>query len=258
MASFSGVGDSSKAEIQFGATVLLFMLCLGGYNFSGGMGSAYEKPYWNWPNVIQHTIVGIRLSTFLGSVECSQISFDRVQTFHSVLSNMFPYATDHDAGTYYPHLKKKRRFEAWVFSAVTFLPKSSKISWFLKASESVVAQGHSNYIDIKNHLDPFLLKKKVPRPKIILLKPCNNSLCQRWVMGSYVWTILGLQRVVLFMPFADLYVNYPIDWLAICRFVWRRAVPLLHLPNFVPRSPTARGKFKKEYGGQSDPHIGQS
>ena len=25
-----------------------------------------------------------------------------------------------------------------------------------------------------------------------------------------------------------------------CRFVWRRAVPLLHLPNFVPRSPTAR------------------
>ena len=37
-----------------------------------------------------------------------------------------------------------------------------------------------------------------------------------------------------------------------------RAVPLLHLPNFVSRSPTARGKFEKEYGGQSDAQIGQS
>ena len=169
------------------------------------------------------------------------------------------------------------------------------------------------------------------RPKIILLKPCNNSLCQeRWVMGSCVWTILGLRRLALFLPFADLHVNCPVDWLPICRFVWPRvdcktvrifaysstreqsnkrcgtrlktesetgeirffslarfarirvlrhalpisllilrkkptvlqsrlrAVPLLHLPNFVSRSPTARGKFEKEYGGQSDAQIGQS
>ena len=35
-----------------------------------------------------------------------QIRVDRVQTFYSVLSNMSPCATDHDVGTYYPHLKK--------------------------------------------------------------------------------------------------------------------------------------------------------
>ena len=157
-----------------------------------------------------------------------------------------------------PTFQKKRRFEAYVFSPVSFLPES-KIPWLLKASESVVVQAHSNCIDIKNHIDPFLLKKKVRRPQIILLKPCNNSLCQeRWVMGSYLWTILGLRRLVLFVPFADLSVNYPVDWLPICRFVLRRAVPLLHPPNFVPRSPTARGKFKKEYVGQSDVQIGQS
>ena len=80
----------------------------GGGAVEGG-GFAYESPYLNWSKMIQHSIIG---NTFLGSVApFSQIRFHRVQTFHSVLSNMFPCATDHDAGTYYPHFKKKRRFE---------------------------------------------------------------------------------------------------------------------------------------------------
>ena len=94
-----------------------------------------------------------------------------------------------------PTFQKKRRFEAYVFSPVSFLPES-KIPWLLKASESVVVQAHSNCIDIKNHIDPFLLKKKVRRPQIILLKPCNNSLCQeRWVMhGLLLMNDLGVAK----------------------------------------------------------------
>ena len=47
--------------------------------------------------------------------------------------------------------------------------------------------------------------------------------------------ILGLRRLALFrLPFADLYV----DWLPTF---------LTAVPNFVPRSPTARGKFKTEW-----------
>ena len=63
-----------------------------------------------------------------------------------------------------PTFEKKRRFEAWVLSAVTLLPES-KISWFLKAPEIVVVQAHSNCIDIKSHIDPFPLKKKSSKTK---------------------------------------------------------------------------------------------
>ena len=144
--SSSGVGDSSTAEIQLCLVFcFLYFIWEGTTFFWGGggrgRGPAYEKPYLNWPKEIQRSVVGTSLpaDVLWGSFvthsrtsagrqcwdpfdylygQCrmfsDQIRFDRVQTFYSVSSNMFPCATDHDAGTYYPHSKKKA--QVWNMS----------------------------------------------------------------------------------------------------------------------------------------------
>ena len=117
--SFSGVGDSCTAEIQLVQKVFC-LLCFiwEGTTFfgggGGGLGVSVLKALFKLTQSDPTQYCWDPFEHLFG--QCFrflfQIRVDRVQTFYSVLSNMFPCATDHHVGTYYPHLKKKRRFEA--------------------------------------------------------------------------------------------------------------------------------------------------